>query len=140
MMPQIVCTNYIGDNNDATGFVTRLTRCMPLVEQFTPDFQWGSCYSIFSFMCMFCRSLFVILFFFFWPLCCLSFFDLRILITSLWYLQTLLTICGEHFIAQCDIASFAMCTIYGYCYSSTFSLTFALCEIKTCYVTYHLWS
>ena len=28
---------------------------------------------------------------FFWPLCCLSFFDLRILI-SLWYLQTLLTL------------------------------------------------
>jgi hypothetical protein len=34
-------------------------------------FQWGSCYSIFSFMCMFCRSLFVLLYFFFWPLCCL---------------------------------------------------------------------
>jgi hypothetical protein len=32
---------------------------------------------------MFCRSLFVILTFFFWPLCCLSFFDLRILITPL---------------------------------------------------------
>ena len=29
------------------------------------------------------RSLFVILFFFFWPLCYLSFFDLRILITPL---------------------------------------------------------
>ena len=29
--------------------------------------------------------------FFFWPLCCLSFFDLRILITSLWYLHTLIT-------------------------------------------------
>jgi hypothetical protein len=26
---------------------------------------------------------------FLWPLCCLFFFDLRILITSLWYLQTL---------------------------------------------------
>jgi hypothetical protein len=26
----------------------------------------------------------------FWPLCCLFFFDLQILITSLWYLQTLL--------------------------------------------------
>ena len=36
-------------------------------------------------MCMFCRSLFVILFFFFWPLCCLFFFDLRILITPLMY-------------------------------------------------------
>jgi len=29
---------------------------------------------------MFCRSLFVFLSFFFWPLCCLFFFDLRILI------------------------------------------------------------
>ena len=26
-----------------------------------PCFQWGSCYSIFSFMCMFYRSLFVLL-------------------------------------------------------------------------------
>ena len=25
---------------------------------FTHGFQWGTCYSIFSFMCMFCRSLF----------------------------------------------------------------------------------
>jgi hypothetical protein len=32
-------------------------------------------------MCMFCRSLFVLLSSFSWPLCCLS-FDLRILITS----------------------------------------------------------
>jgi hypothetical protein len=32
---------------------------------------------------MFSRSLFVLLFFFFWPLCCLSFFDLQILITRL---------------------------------------------------------
>jgi hypothetical protein len=31
---------------------------------------------------MFCRSLFVLLYFFFWPLCCL-FFDIRILITPL---------------------------------------------------------
>ena len=68
---------------------------------------------IFSFICMFCRSLFVLLYFFFWPLCCLFFFDirflitplvssnsrplcclfffdLRFLITPLWYLQTLL--------------------------------------------------
>ena len=36
--------------------------------EFTPGFQWGSCYSIFSFICMFCRSLFVLLYFFFWPL------------------------------------------------------------------------
>ena len=29
-------------------------------HEFTPGFQWGSCYSIFSFKCMFCRSLLVI--------------------------------------------------------------------------------
>ena len=34
-----------------------------------------------SFMCRFCRSLFVLFCVFFWPLCCLFFFDLRILIT-----------------------------------------------------------
>jgi TRAP-type uncharacterized transport system fused permease subunit len=38
---------------------------------------------------MYIRSLFVFLPFFFWPLCCLS-FDIRIMIISLWYLQTLL--------------------------------------------------
>ena len=32
---------------------------------------------------MFCRSLFVLYSFFFWPLCCLSFFNLHILITTL---------------------------------------------------------
>ena len=32
---------------------------------------------------MFCRSLFVLLSFFIWPLCCLSFFDLRIPIAPL---------------------------------------------------------
>ena len=50
---------------------------------FNPGIQLGSCYSIFSFMCMFCRLLFVLLSFFFWPLCCLSFFDLRVLFTPL---------------------------------------------------------
>ena len=42
-----------------------------------------SCYSIFSCMRMFCRSLFVLLYIFFWSLCCLFFFDIRILITPL---------------------------------------------------------
>jgi hypothetical protein len=39
----------------------------------------------FVFWIVFCRLLFVLLSFFFWPLCCLS-FDLQILITP-WYLQ-----------------------------------------------------
>ena len=61
--------------------------------EFIPGSQWGSCYSIFSFMSMLCRSLFVrflldivlsvILSFFFWPLCCLSIYDLLLLITPL---------------------------------------------------------
>jgi hypothetical protein len=38
---------------------------------------------------MFCWSLFVLLYFFFWPLFCLFFFDIRILITSLWYLLSI---------------------------------------------------
>ena len=41
---------------------------------------------------MFWRSLFVLLYFFFWQLCCLFFFDIWFLITSLWNLQTLLDI------------------------------------------------
>ena len=45
--------------------------------KFTLGFQWGSCYS------MFCRLLFVLLSFFFCPLCCLTFFDLWILISPL---------------------------------------------------------
>ena len=46
-------------------------------NEFTPDFQWGSFYSIFSYVLQIvvCPSNF-------WPLCCLS-FDLRILITPL---------------------------------------------------------
>jgi hypothetical protein len=48
-------------------FVTRLTRRVPLVEQellFLPEHHlWVLCYSVFSFMCMFCRSLFVLLYF-----------------------------------------------------------------------------
>jgi hypothetical protein len=57
---------------------------------FAPGFWWGPCYSIFCFICIFCRSLFVFLYFFFCPLCCLFFLDIQILIASLWYLQTLL--------------------------------------------------
>jgi hypothetical protein len=73
-----------------TGFVTRLTWWVQLVKQelltlpehmsSPPVFSGVSCYSIFSFMCMLCWSLFVFLNF--WSLCFL-FFDLRILITPL---------------------------------------------------------
>jgi len=53
--------------------------------RFAPSFKWGSCYSIFSFICVCCRSLYILLSSFFWPLCCLSFH------LPLRYLQTLLT-------------------------------------------------
>jgi hypothetical protein len=42
--------------------------CILILKTLTPDILWDSCYSIFSFMCMFCKSLFVYFFlvFFFW--------------------------------------------------------------------------
>ena len=50
-----------------TGYVTRVTQLVPLVEQelvtrpeFTSGFQWCLCCSFFSFLRCFCRSLFVI--------------------------------------------------------------------------------
>ena len=69
------------------------TRQVPLVEQelltlpeFALGFQWGSCCSVFSFLCcVFCRLLCVPSFFLVLALCCLSFFDLRIMITRLVY-------------------------------------------------------
>ena len=58
--------------------------CQPLRStRVHPGFYCGSCYSIISFMCMFCRSLIDLLSFSLWSLCCLFFFDLQILITSL---------------------------------------------------------
>ena len=51
----------------------------------TNGFCWGLCYSIFSFMYMFCRWLFIIFSFFSLLFSCLSFFDLRILITPFIY-------------------------------------------------------
>jgi hypothetical protein len=77
-----------------TGFVTRLIRRVPLVEQelltlpehlSSPPVFSGVrvTRSLVLYTCLFCRSLFVLLYFFFWPLCCLFFFDIRILITPL---------------------------------------------------------
>ena len=78
-------------------FVTRVTQRVSHVGQelFTlqehlssPPVFSGVCVArslVFYIHVVFCRSLFVLLSFFFWPLtlCCLSFFDLRILITPL---------------------------------------------------------
>ena len=46
--------------------------------EFTPGFKWGSYFSVLSFICMCCcRSLFVLLYFFFWPLCSFFLFDIN---------------------------------------------------------------
>ena len=75
-------TGYIFDPV-FTGFVTRVTRRVPYVEQelLTPAGHLSSLpvfsgvYVYLVFCVRFCRSLFVFLFFFFWPLYCLSFFS-----------------------------------------------------------------
>ena len=56
--------------------------CLPIRSTWVhPCFWWGSCCSIFSFLRY--RSLYVLLSRFFWPLCCLSVFDQRLMITPL---------------------------------------------------------
>jgi len=63
-----------------TGWHMWSRNCLPFLSTWVhPGFQRGSCCSCL----MFCRSLFVLLSFFFWPWYCLSFFDFRLLITSL---------------------------------------------------------
>jgi hypothetical protein len=51
---QICNYNYIYMSGATSGVGTAYPSC---AHDFTPGFQWGSCYSIFSFMCMFCISL-----------------------------------------------------------------------------------
>jgi hypothetical protein len=65
-----------------SGFVTEATRRSP---EFTPLFVVGWVARSLVFCVMFCRWLFVPLSFLFWSLCCLSFWDLRRLITTLVY-------------------------------------------------------
>ena len=74
------------------GTKLQATRGVPLLEhehlsfrttRVHPRILVGLRCSIFSFICMFCRSLFVLWLFFFWPFYCLSFFDLWTLVTPL---------------------------------------------------------
>ena len=53
--------------------------------EFTLGFKWGSCYSIYRCMCMFCRLLFLLL------LVCAPIYGFWL---PLWYLQTLPGVCG----------------------------------------------
>jgi hypothetical protein len=81
-----------------TGFGTKLLRRVPLVEQelLTPPVHpssppiFSGFHVTLSFMCMFCRLLFVLLYFFFWPFCSSSVYGFWL---PLWYLQTLLIKC-----------------------------------------------
>ena len=76
-----------------TGFVTWITRRVPLVEQKVLTFSEhpssplvcnGVCVArSFLFCAMFCRSLFVLLLLLVWPLYYLSFFDLQLMIIPL---------------------------------------------------------
>ena len=66
-----------------TGFVTRVILRVPLVMQELLTLC-GVRFARSLVLCvMFCRSLFVLFSFFVWSLCCLFFFDLRNLITTL---------------------------------------------------------
>ena len=73
--PYIYPDNQINNTGVTSGAAT----AFPFrTHEFTPGFQWDSCYSIFSFICMFCRSLFVFFYLFCWPLCCLLFFEVHV--------------------------------------------------------------
>jgi hypothetical protein len=81
-----VC-NYINTTGVTSGAGTANSSGAP---EFIPSFWWGSCYSIFSFICMFCGSLFVLCAF----SCghCVVFSSIYGFRLPLWYLQTLLAI------------------------------------------------
>jgi hypothetical protein len=66
----------------ALGISTKVVYCLTISTWVHPRFLVG--FVLLDLLCvMFCRSLFVLLSFFFWPLYCLFFFDLLILITPL---------------------------------------------------------
>ena len=86
-------SRYFPHSRLITGFVTRLTRRVPLVEQelrtlpghfSSPPVFSGArvTRSLVLYVCFVDRCLSFCTFFF-WPLCCLFFFDIRILITPL---------------------------------------------------------
>ena len=108
-----------------TGFLTRVTRRVPHVEQelfilsghstwVHPRFLVGSCYSIISFMCMFCWSLFVLLSFSFGHCVVCPFFLLAIVLSvlrfttsnyiPLYYLQT----CLDRYKKKCKLGEFVL--------------------------------
>ena len=93
-------------------------------------------FKLFLFLCMFCRSLFVLLYFSFWPLCCLFFFDIRIMIAPLvsssssysyvCFVDRCLSFCTFPF-GHCVVCS---SSIYGFCLPLWYlqALVFAIIE------------
>jgi hypothetical protein len=78
----------------------------------TPGFQWGLCNSIFSFMCMFCRSLFVLLLFSFGHcVVCSSIYGFWL---PIWYLQARLTAEKCHSPASCLIGFLSYYSLPGH--------------------------
>jgi hypothetical protein len=82
-----VCHNHICSHSWLiTRFVTRVTRRVPhvlqelLTHKFTPVVSEVHVGQSLVFCVVYCRLSFVLLSSFFWPLCCLFFFDLRLLI------------------------------------------------------------
>ena len=88
--------------------------------EFTSGFKWGSCYPIFSFMCMFCRSFFVL----FLLAIVLPFFYLQILITPLVSSNSSYIASNK---SHCLIDTYNV--LYGLIYAK---------EIHVCNIT-HLW-
>ena len=82
-------------------------------------------------MCMLCRLLFVLLSFFVWPLCCLS-FDLRLLIIPLVSLVLMIDY-------QTNVAFHINYIHYYLCHLSNPPITFLYCFNPTnCVTFYHL--
>jgi hypothetical protein len=74
---------YMSFNSNLTGFTCGAGTADPFrASEFTTVFRRVRVAWYLVFCVMFCRSLFVLWFFFCWSLCCLS-FDLRLLITPL---------------------------------------------------------
>ena len=68
-MPTITHIRRVCNQINTTGATSGAgTAYLSGTPEFTPGFQWGSYYSIFSFTSMFLNCC---LFFFLWPLCCL---------------------------------------------------------------------
>ena len=81
IIPRLQTNNYIG--KAMTQRFVREQELLTLPEHMSSPPLFSGVRVTRSFMCMFCRSLSVLLYFFFWPLCYLFIFDIRILITPL---------------------------------------------------------